>query len=81
MVQTVADEPAVAVFERAELDGREHSAWVLRAEVEGAAGGGSRLTMRLHYGGSLFGPVLERLLGDTIERSRPRFLALLDDSS
>ena len=35
--------------------------------------------MRLHYGGSLFGPVLERLLGDTIEKSRPRLLAVLDD--
>jgi uncharacterized protein YndB with AHSA1/START domain len=79
MVQTVADEPSVAVFERAELDGREHSPWVLRAEVEAADGGGSTLTMRLHYGGSLFGPELERLLGDTIERSRPRLLALLDD--
>jgi len=78
MVRTVADEPTAAVFERRELDGREHSPWVLRAEVA-PAGAGSTLTMHLHYGGSLFGPVLERLLGDTIERSRPRLLTLLDD--
>ena len=78
MVRTVADEPEVVVFERGERDGRQHSAWVLRAEVAPAAEGGSRLTMRLHYGGSLFGPVLERLLGDTIERSRPRLLEVLD---
>lgn len=77
MVRAAADESNVAVFERAELDGREHSPWVLRAEVADH-GGGTLLTMRLHYGGSLFGPVLERLLGDTIERSRPRLLALLD---
>ena len=36
--------------------------------------GGSLLTMRLHYGGALFGPVLERLLRDEIERSRERLL-------
>jgi uncharacterized protein YndB with AHSA1/START domain len=80
MIRTTADEPAQAVFERAELDGRQHSPWVLRAEVEPLGDAESRLTMRLHYGGSLFGPVLERLLGDTIERSRPRLLALLDES-
>ena len=64
---------AVAVFERRELDGRSHSSWVMRAEVT-AADGGSRLTIHLHYGGSLWGPVLERLLGDEISRSRQRLL-------
>jgi hypothetical protein len=73
MVRSVADAPRVAVFEREERDGRQHSPWVLRAEVDAAAEG-TRLTMHLHYGGSLWGPVLERLLGDTIERSRPRLL-------
>jgi uncharacterized protein YndB with AHSA1/START domain len=77
MVRSTAVEPTIAVFERQELDGRDHSPWVLRAEVAGH-GDTSVLTMRLHYVGSLFGPVLERLLGDTIERSRPRLLALLD---
>ena len=76
MVRTSADPPVIAVFERQELDGRQHSPWVLRAEVA-ADGEGSLLTMRLHYGGSLWGPVLERLLGDTIERSRTRLLAVL----
>ncbi len=79
MVRTVADAPTTAVFERQELDGRQHSPWVLRAEVE-PDGEGSQLTMRLHYGGSLWGPVLERLLGDTIERSRSRLLAVLDSN-
>jgi uncharacterized protein YndB with AHSA1/START domain len=80
MVRTSTDEPALVVFERRELDGRDHSPWVLRAEVEPVGDGASRLTMRLHYGGSLFGPVLERLLGDTIERSRPELLAELERS-
>lgn len=37
----------------------------------------SELRMHLHYGGRLFGPVLERLLRDEIERSRERLLALV----
>jgi hypothetical protein len=79
MVRTEHVEPQKVVFERRELDGRNHSPWVLTAEVQGA-GSGSRLVMHLHYGGGLFGPVLERLLGDEIERSKPKLLALLDAS-
>lgn len=71
-------EPGRSVrFERDERDGRQHSAWVLEAEVV-PADGGSSLTMHLHYGGGLFGPVLERLLGDEIERSKGRLLDLLE---
>jgi hypothetical protein len=33
--------------------------------------------MTLHYGGALWGPVLERLLADEIERGRARLLALV----
>jgi hypothetical protein len=33
------------------------------------------LTMRLHYGGFLGGPLVEKLLADEIERSRPRLYA------
>jgi hypothetical protein len=39
---------------------------------------GSTLTMRLHYGGRLWMPALDRVLADEIERSRPRLLARLD---
>jgi hypothetical protein len=76
MVRTVSEAPTHARFERVEHDGREHSSWVLDAEVEPTADG-SRLTMRLHYGGRLWMPVLDRLLSEEIERSRPRLLALL----
>ena len=76
MVRTVHQVPERAVFERHEVDGRSHSAWVLRAEVS-AQGSGSRLTMTLTYDGRLFGPVLERVLGDEIERSRQRLLDLI----
>lgn len=76
MARVRMEEPRLVRFERQELDGRRHSPWVLEADVT-PTDGGSRLTMRLHYGGSLFGPVLERILGDEIERSRARLLDCL----
>lgn len=76
MVRTLHDGDAIR-FERRELDGRSHSSWVLDASLaEGEAG--AVLRMRLHYGGSLWLPVLDRLLSDEIERSRPRLAALVD---
>ena len=76
MVRTVHDAPHHARFERTEHDGRQHSAWVLDASIDGS-GEGSTLMMRLHYGGRLWVPALDRLLADEIERSRPRLLACL----
>ena len=80
MVRTLHEPVSHARFERHELDGRSHSAWTLDAEVAALADG-SRLTMALHYGGSFGGSVLERMLRDEIERSRPRLLDLLASAS
>jgi hypothetical protein len=77
MVRAQHDTPTHVRFERDEQDGRSHSPWVLDASVEPTTGG-SRLTMHLHYGGGLFGPVLEPILRDEINRSRPRLLQVLD---
>ncbi len=76
MVRTRHDVPKAVTFERQETDGRQHSPWRLHAEVEPTPDGAS-LHMTLHYGGSLFGPVLEPVLRDEIERSKPRLLALV----
>lgn len=77
MERALAEEPSRVVFERREVDGRRHAPWRLEAEVVGH-GDGSLLTMRLHYGGSMFGAgVLERLLGEQIESSRQRLLDVL----
>lgn len=76
MTRVALDAPRAVRFERDERDGRSHSPWVLEADVAPTAEG-SRLTMHLHYGGTLFGPVLERVLGDEIERSRGRLLERL----
>ncbi len=73
MVRTSCDAPRVVRFERREHDGRDHSPWVLDATVEPTEAG-SRLVMRLHYGGGFGDGVLERLLGQAIERSKPVLL-------
>lgn len=72
-------EPGVAVFERRETDGRDHAAWRLTANVE-ATPTGSRLVMDLHYGGSLWVPLLDRVLTGEIEASRRRLRALVETS-
>lgn len=79
MVRTALDGETVR-FERAETDGRSHSSWVLAAEVRPAATG-SQLVMRLHYGGSMWMPLLDRLLADEIERSRPRLVEVVGGTS
>jgi hypothetical protein len=71
------EEPGVAVFDRHETDGREHATWRLTATVE-ATSIGSRLLMDLHYGGSLWVPLLDRLLTSEIETSRRRLRALVE---
>jgi hypothetical protein len=82
MVRTEHRPPAdgsagVAVFERRETDGRQHAPWRLTATVE-AAGTGSRLRMDLHYGGSLWVPMLDRLLTGEIDSSRQRLRDLVE---
>ena len=76
MVRTVHEPTTRARFERHELDGRQHSPWVLAVRVTEVEVG-SRLDMHLHYGGRLGGPLVERLLADEITRSKPRLLALV----
>lgn len=76
MVRSECVAPSRVVFERAEVDGREHSPWRLTVDIEAVAEG-AHLVMALHYGGGLFEPLIERVLRDEIERSRLRLLALV----
>ena len=80
MVRTVHEPMDRVRFERLEHDGRQHAGWVLSAEVA-AVDGGSRLSMHLHYGGGLGGPLVERLLTDEITQSKPRLLALVEEGT
>jgi hypothetical protein len=77
MVRTVHQTDTEVVFERMEVDGRAHSAWVLTATLTGLDAG-TRLDVRLNYGGGLWtGGVLERVLRDEIDRGRRRLLELV----
>lgn len=77
MVRTECVGGRSVTFERRELDGRAHSSWVLHADVEPVASG-SRLTMHLSYGGSLWtGGVLQRILEDEIRAGSERLVALV----
>lgn len=76
MVRTEEEAPGRVRFERRETDQREHAAWVLGATVA-ADGSTSTLTMDLHYDGTLWVPLLDRLLTNEIEASRSRLRALV----
>jgi hypothetical protein len=79
MVRTQAVAPEMVRFERAELDGKEHSPWILTARVEPVDGGGSRLQMDLHYGGGGWIPLLEPVLRQEVVRATERLRGWLED--
>lgn len=83
MVRTVSSPNDEVVFTRREVDGKSHSDWTLRADMRTPSPGstGVHLSMRLHYGGSLWVPLLDRLLADEVERSRPRLVALVEGAA
>lgn len=80
MVRTEKVTPKLVRFERMEHDGREHSAWVLTAEVE-VRDPGSQFTMDLHYGGNLNFPGVESLLNDELRRAGARLEERLGSGS
>jgi hypothetical protein len=80
MVRRRHDPPTSVVFERAEADGRSHASWTLSADVVDLESG-SLVTVCFRYGGGLWGPVVERLLGDEIERSKARLANLVEGSA
>ena len=80
MVRVVHDPGRRVVFERAEVDGKRHSPWILGAALDPEAGAMTRLTMTLTYGGNLWtGAVLQRVLDDHVERGAAALSALLSE--
>jgi hypothetical protein len=77
MVRTELIPEMSVVFERAEADGRRHASWRLTAILE-PDGNATRLTMGFAYAGGLWGPVVDRLLGDEIEQSKLRLKQLVE---
>jgi len=93
MVRSSSDDRSVR-FDRRELDGRSHSPWRLSADLAGPVDASGRagpadasgppalteVTMRLDYGGTLWLPMLDRLLAEEIRRARPRLKAVLESA-
>ena len=80
MVRTELVPDERVVFERAEVDGRDHARWTLRAELEPVAGDQTRLTMHLAYDGALWtGGLLEKVLDEEIRRGRAGLAQLVSD--
>jgi hypothetical protein len=80
-MRRVEHAPHRVEFRRDEQDGRRHAEWQLVAELIPVEHG-TTLTMRLHYGGSLWtGGLLEHALTEQIHAGRERLLALLGASA
>jgi hypothetical protein len=78
MVRVGAEPPRALRFERAELDERSHSPWILNATIEPTSAVTSLLTMQLHYGGATRLPFVVLALGEEIRRAGPRLQRLVD---
>jgi len=63
-------------FERAEQDGRSHSAWVMEAGVT-EQGDRTQAEVRLHYGGNMPLPGLRLLLAQEAVKGAARLQALV----
>ena len=72
----------LAVFERAEHDGREHARWALRVELGAPDPATTIVTMHLAYDGALWtGGVLEAVLDDQVRRGRSGLAALVSGAA
>lgn len=86
MERTEHEPDRLAVFERAETDGRDHASWTLRVELEllGDADPAptTTVTMHLAYEGRLWtGGILESVLDEQIRRGREGLAALVNDAA
>jgi hypothetical protein len=71
----VINEPGQLRFERSEVDGRDHAAWVLDVAIQG--NGPCSVIVDLAYNGGLWSKPLETILGVQIDDAVPRLQALV----
>lgn len=78
MVQTAAEPGRLVRFERAEVDGRHHSTWVLEAQVSPDEAGPdtSVVTMALRYEGGLWSGAIDAVLQAEAEEATDRLQIL-----
>lgn len=75
MVRSVERAPSQLRFERNEVDGRNHSDWVLNVRIEGTTA--TNVTVELRYDGRLWTSPLELVLGRQVDDAVPRLQALV----
>lgn len=81
MTRTESVDGELAVFERAEVDGRDHARWALRCELD-PVGAGTLVTMHLAYDGRLWtAGILERVLDEEVRRGRAGLMELVSGRS
>lgn len=85
MQRTELVEDERVLFERSEVDGRDHAPWVLRVELDSRTtpdgAPSTELTMTLRYGGNLWtGAVLQRVLDDQVAAGSDALLDLVGAS-
>lgn len=80
MARVEAEPDRLAVFERAETDGRDHARWALRVELR-AGDDSTEVVMHLAYDGGLWVPsVLGAVLDDQVRRGRAGLAELVTGS-
>ena len=79
MVRTHLDDESVR-FERSETDGRDHSAWLLSAELTSVDPDHSDVKVHLHYGGALWSAPLEIVLATFEGSAAEQLTNYLNDS-
>lgn len=72
MVRTDQQPGVRARFERAEIDGRNHSPWTLEATVRPGDGDTSVVTMSLAYGGRLWSGAVDAVLQAQVSEATDR---------
>ncbi len=75
MVRAWSSEPNLLKFERAEVDGRSHSPWVLRVDINGDRP--CLVEVDLRYRGRLWSAPLDRILAGQADSAVPRLAALV----
>jgi hypothetical protein len=77
----VVDQTHTIRFIRSEIDGREHSAWIMKAGITPVGDQRSRVVLGLEYDGGLWNPALDLVLGAAIDRATRNLSAFLEARS
>jgi carbon monoxide dehydrogenase subunit G len=72
MIRVEDESPSRLRFQRDETDGKQHSPWILTADLCSLDGGSTHLTMHLHYGGLDWLPLAGMALREEMRRAGPR---------